>query len=100
MIRDIAEFIEKPLDDDMVNKIADKVSFKSMKTDPKLKIKHETLKGDFIRKGTVGDWIFQQVRSDSCRHLLLTEMSRFLMSKPKQQDQPTVQLICRQTRMI
>ena len=36
--------------------------------------------------------LFQQVRSDSCRHLLLTGMSRFLMSKPKQQDQPTVQL--------
>ena len=36
--------------------------------------------------------VFQQVRSDSCRHLLLTGMSRFLMSKPKQQDQPTVQL--------
>ena len=57
MIRDIAEFIEKPLDDDMVKKIAEKVSFKSMKTDPKLNIKHETLKGDFIRKGIVGDWM-------------------------------------------
>ena len=34
--------------------------------------------------------VFQQVRSDSCRHLLLTGMSRFLLSKPKQQDLLTV----------
>ena len=51
----ITEFIGKPLDDDMVNKIAEKVSFKSMKTDPKLNFKHDTLKGDFIRKGIVGE---------------------------------------------
>ena len=33
-----------------------------------------------------GPSLFQQVRRDSYRHLLLTGMSRFLMSKPKQQD--------------
>ena len=57
MIRHIAKFIQKPLDDDMVNKIAEKVSFKSMKSDPKLNIKHEFLKGDLIRKGIIGDWV-------------------------------------------
>ena len=37
-----------------------------------------------------GSILFQQVRSDSCRHLLLTGMSRFLLSKPKHQDLLTV----------
>ena len=39
---------------------------------------------------TSGHTLFQQVRSDSYRHLLLTGMSRFLLSKPKQQDLLTV----------
>ena len=38
----------------------------------------------------LGGGVFQQVRSDSCRHLVLTGMSRFLLSKPKQQDLLTV----------
>ena len=73
MIRDIAGFIEKPLDDDTVNKIAEKVSFKSMKTDPKLNFKHVTLKGDFIRKGIVGDWMNYFTEEQKTKMFLMCE---------------------------
>ena len=73
MIRNIAEFIGKPLDDDTVNKIAEKVSFKSMKTDQKLNFKHDTLKGDFIRKGIVGDWMNYFTEEQKTKMFLMCE---------------------------
>ena len=56
VIQRIATFIGKPLEKVKVERISDILSFKSMKSNPKLDVRHETIKGDFLRKGTVGDW--------------------------------------------
>ena len=45
-----------------------------------------TMIGLDLTPTVIGLDLFQQVRRDSCRHLLLTGMSRFLLSKRKQQD--------------
>ena len=56
VIQRIATFIGKPLEKVKVERISDILSFKSMKSNPKLDVRRETIKGDFLRKGTVGDW--------------------------------------------
>ena len=56
MIYKLAKFIGKPITEDQCRRIADIVSFQSMKNHPKMSLKHERLKGDFLRKGVVGDW--------------------------------------------
>ena len=57
IIHQVASFLGKPLDKNTVRKIADITSFKSMKSTPKLNITHELLKGTWLRKGKVGDWV-------------------------------------------
>ena len=56
MIQNLAKFIGKPITEDQCRRIADIISFKAMKSHPKMSLKHERLKGDFLRKGVVGDW--------------------------------------------
>ena len=60
MVKKLAAFINKPVAEDQVSKIADLVSIESMKKNPKLDhhipgLFDET-KGRFLRKGKVGDW--------------------------------------------
>ena len=57
MIQKIATFIGKPIDKVTAARVAEVVSFKSMKNNPKLSVIHETMKGDWLRKGVVGDWV-------------------------------------------
>ncbi|KAM8953425.1 amine sulfotransferase-like [Pelodytes ibericus] len=58
----ISRFVEKELDDDAVDTIVEKATFKNMKHDPLANytfLERDILdhsKGDFLRKGTVGDW--------------------------------------------
>ena len=56
-IHKVASFIGKTLDNNTVKKIAEITSFKTMKCNPKLNVTHETMRGDWLRKGEVGDWV-------------------------------------------
>ena len=56
MIKQIAMFLGRELNEETVDRIAAITSFKSMKTNANLTFKHELVKGDFMRKGVVGDW--------------------------------------------
>ena len=56
-IRTVATFLGHDIDDAMVNKIAEQCSFSAMKkNDAVNKSSMIVYKGDFIRKGVVGDW--------------------------------------------
>ncbi|XP_063775401.1 amine sulfotransferase-like [Pseudophryne corroboree] len=58
----ICQFVDVKLDDQAVNRIVEKTTFKNMKQDPLANytfISKEILdysKGDFLRKGIIGDW--------------------------------------------
>ena len=56
MIKQIAMFLGRELNEETVDRIAAITSFKSMKSNANLTMKHELVKGDFMRKGVVGDW--------------------------------------------
>ena len=56
IISGLGEFLGKSLHQETVNRIADIVSFTSMKNNPKFDFTYETCKGKFIRRGKVGDW--------------------------------------------
>ena len=53
----IADFLNKPLSDELINRIAEQCSFKGMK---KNEISYKTESGEktspFLRKGVVGGW--------------------------------------------
>ena len=56
-IRTVATFLGHDIDDAMLNKIAEQCTFTAMKkNDAVNKSAVEAYKGDFIRKGVVGDW--------------------------------------------
>ncbi|KAI1294876.1 Sulfotransferase 1E1 [Halotydeus destructor] len=68
-IRDIAEFLEVSLDDDLLDAILRKSSLKHMKT-----IVTNGFDGEFVRKGIIGDW----------RNHLTNEESRMIDAKTRQ----------------
>ena len=59
-VREVAAFLEKNLSDDLIQKITERTSFKSMKNNPMLN--YSTFPGmehkvsPFMRKGQAGDW--------------------------------------------
>ena len=59
-VRDVAKLLEKDISDELVMKIIERTSFKSMKNNPMLNystfpgMNHEI--SAFMRKGKVGDW--------------------------------------------
>ena len=59
-VRQVAAFLEKDLSDELIQKIVERTSFKSMKSNPMLN--YSTSPGmnhkvsPFMRKGTIGDW--------------------------------------------
>ncbi|XP_063792007.1 sulfotransferase 1C2-like isoform X5 [Pseudophryne corroboree] len=61
-IRRVAQFLGKDLSDDVINKIAKLTTFEHMKNNPMAnysdfpKYLIDQSQGDFMRKGTVGDW--------------------------------------------
>ena len=56
-IQKIAKFIGKELPPEIVERIANQTSFNAMKKDEKVNYSWiNGIKGDFIRKGEVGDW--------------------------------------------
>ena len=57
VISDIATFVGKHTDEATIERIADVISFNSMKNNPKLDVAPSHFKGKFLRKGSVGDWI-------------------------------------------
>ena len=54
----IAEFLNKPLSDELINRIAEQCTFKGMtKNAATFKLdENEKGTGPFLRKGAVGDW--------------------------------------------
>ena len=56
VISDIATFVGKHIDEATTERIADIVSFNSMKSNPNLDVIPDIFKGKFLRKGRVGDW--------------------------------------------
>ena len=56
LIRAIATFVGKHIDDATTEKIADVIAFNSMKNNPNLDVAANVFKGKFLRKGRVGDW--------------------------------------------
>ena len=57
MISKIAKFFDKMLTDDKIKQVTEIISFQTMKSNPKLNPTHETVKGDILRKGIIGDWL-------------------------------------------
>ncbi|XP_024140930.1 sulfotransferase 2B1 [Oryzias melastigma] len=61
-VRRISQFLEKPLDDEVISKIADRCLFKNMKQNNMSNysaVPHEIMdptKSQFLRKGIAGDW--------------------------------------------
>ena len=59
-VRQVAAFLEKDLSDDLIQKIVERTTFKSMKDNPMLnysKLNSMDFKiSAFMRKGQVGDW--------------------------------------------
>ena len=61
-VRNVAAFLEKDLSDDLIHKIVERTSFKSMKSNtmvnystlPSAAMNHDI--SPFMRKGQVGDW--------------------------------------------
>lgn len=60
VVKQIANFLEKPLDNEIIEKIADHTSFKKMKENPMTNYDDQQLMNEevssFMRKGIVGDW--------------------------------------------
>jgi len=52
----IAEFLNKPLTDELINRIAEQCRFKAMENNPSFKVTDEKDSPSFLRKGVVGDW--------------------------------------------
>ena len=57
MIKQLAKFLGKSLDDETTKQIAELVKFKNIKTIPKMTERPKGSKGEFFRKGVVGDWV-------------------------------------------
>ena len=57
MISNIAKFFGRMLTDDKMKEVTEIISFQTMKSNPKLNPTHETVKGEFLRKGVIGDWL-------------------------------------------
>ncbi len=55
VIKGIAEFLNKELSDDVIEKIVDHTSFKKMKVNPM--VNKAEVNENFIRKGEIGDWV-------------------------------------------
>jgi len=53
----IAEFLNKPLSDELINRIAEQCSFSGMtKNEASYKFTEKKDSGSLLRKGVVGDW--------------------------------------------
>ncbi|XP_078367358.1 sulfotransferase 1B1-like [Oculina patagonica] len=56
-VRMIANFLNKPLSDDLISRIAEQCTFSGMKKNPEsYAIKNEEGESSLLRKGVVGDW--------------------------------------------
>ena len=56
-LRKMADFIGKSPSNDLLEKIKDHISFDNMRNNEAVNSAHNpTIKGDFIRKGKVGEW--------------------------------------------
>lgn len=79
-IRKMADFIGCPLDDSALQRVVEATSFASMRSNPATNMEHRVkdsvIKGDFMRKGQVGDWknYFSEEQSgyieDQCSRIL------------------------------
>ena len=53
----IAKFLNKPLSDELINRIAEQCTFKGMQNNPEsFKITSGKDSPSYLRKGVVGDW--------------------------------------------
>ena len=53
----IAEFLQKPLSDELINRIAEQCSFKAMmKNAESFKVTEKEDSATLLRKGVIGDW--------------------------------------------
>jgi len=56
VLEEVCEFLEMPLEEDKVEELVEHLKFENMKKNPAVNEEDAGFKGDFIRKGKVGDW--------------------------------------------
>ena len=52
----IAQFLNKPLSDELINRIAEQCTFEGMTKNTSFKFTDKKDSGSLLRKGVVGDW--------------------------------------------
>merc|ERR1719186_1879367 len=56
VLEDICSFLNKPLSEEKKEELVNHLKFENMKKNPAVNEEEAGFKGDFIRKGKVGDW--------------------------------------------